>query len=392
MMNKHVLIFVFVVLLLAGSSVGWFLFQQSARLKSLNQDEGSRYSGQIQEQVASPEAEEGSANTSVQVLEDISLAEPDGSTRQISEDDSESWVENTIFTPSLVQDAAGFLVEHYHPPGSPGASEDKGMITMSFKVLNARYGIHFLSLHAADKGIEQARSRVLQYALQPYILERIYALYVQQVLEALSNEAEQARKTFYAPDGEKHQAGLTAGQTAEMFALYAEYFQAVGKLMGILSDDRDILVDVQEYLQAEQEAVHAGYILKKAAHSLAREQNEAEKISADTQEEKDKKDMAAEKYRQALRRREQSKQRILDRIQSRAPELNLATHEIMYIAQWMHRRLIEGEKTDALNAASDLLTDFAGRLQDRAVKIRAGKTEANAQKEEEQSPGALVFE
>jgi hypothetical protein len=359
---KHILIFGVVLFILAGSGVGWFLFEQSAKLRSLNQDPAREYSGQVSEKLVSQAANGTSGNASLEGSGQASNPDAQDAANATTSPDQGSWVEESIIAPYLVQDVARLLVEHYRPANASGGRDTQGSIQISFKILNARYGIDFLNLHAPDKGVKQARSQVLQYALRPNVLERIYAAYAGDVLTALEAEAGDVQKTVYAPDGQMKHVSLTPEQIAEMHFLYAAYFRDVGRLMGVLSNNQVLAKGIETYLQAEQDAVHASYLLKKARQ----EGKEGDKTA------KERRAQAADAYRQALRHRERTKERILDRIQSRAPELDLPVDEIMYVAQWVHRRLMEGERSEALGTASALLQDFARRLEDRSLSVQAG--------------------
>ncbi|WP_027369291.1 hypothetical protein [Desulfovermiculus halophilus] len=359
---KHILIVGVVIFILAGSGAGWFLFEQSAKLRSLNQDPGREYSGQVNEQLVTRAANGTSGNASLEGSGQTSDPDTQDAANATGAQEDRSWVEKSIIAPYLVQDVARLLVEHYRPANASGGGDTQGSLQISFKILNARYGIDFLNLHAPDKGVKQARSQVLQYALRPDVLERIYATYARDVLTTLEAEAEDAEKTVYGPDGQMKHISLTPEQIAEMHSLYAAYFRDVGRLMGVLSNNRALAEDIETYLQAEQDAVHASYLLKKARQ----EGNEGDQTA------KERRTQAADAYRQALRHRERTKERILNRIQSRAPELDLPVDEIMYVAQWVHRRLMEGERSEALGTASALLQDFARRLQDRSRSVQAG--------------------
>jgi hypothetical protein len=376
MIHKHLLICILAVAIFAGSGAGWYLFEQSTKLKRLNHDQERELSGHIRQKVVSNPGQRIENNAS-QVIHELTN-EPDQQDRAASDPESSrsknaSWVEKHIFTPYLVQDVARFLVEHYSPPKSLEAGNDRGSIQISFKIINARYGIDFLSLHSPDKGIKQARSQVLQYTLNPEILEGIYTTYVHEVLDAFQAQALQARKRTYAPNGKKEkEVTLSSEQVAKMFGLYAAYFQDVGSLLSILSHNQSLAEDIQRYLQAEQEAIHAGYLLKQRRYDAWRGVGEERAGNIKMQEEKDRQEQlqAVERYRQALRHREQTKARILGQVQAQAPKLGLPTHEIMYVAQWVHRRLLEGEKSQALDVASDLLQDFARQLNKRSRTIQ----------------------
>lgn len=282
-----------------------------------------------------------------------------------------TWVEKSLFRPHLVQDVAELLVAHYHPPGSPGCPEDAGMIQMSVKTLNARYGIEFLNVHAPETGVKKARSRILKYVLKPPVLQQLYKGYAPKIIDALHSEAVDFSRRSSRGERPREETGLSRDQTAEMFSLYADYFRDVGRVLGLFGRSESMALAVEEFLQAEKEATQASFVLKKRTHAAdsvsgqemqGQGQAKADALLAD-------KEAAANSYRQALRHREKKKERILQHVRAQVPDMGLPNHEILYVAKWVHRRLTAGEDGQALGVAADLLRDFASRMESRAEEI-----------------------
>ncbi|MBS3780916.1 MAG: hypothetical protein KGY41_11025 [Desulfovermiculus sp.] len=364
MMNKHLIVLVLALFVAAGAGTGWFLFQQSSKLKSLNDNQAQHQAEEIRQKVVSEAinstlADNASRNASSDGSIDTRQAEA-VQANQTREEATGSWAQRSFFTSDLVQDVAQLFVEHYHPPHRP---DDRGRVQISFKTLNAQYGMDFLTLHAPQNGVKEVRERVLGYAMRPAVMQSLYGKYAQKVVDALQNQADQASLPRTGSGGEDRGAGLSRTQTAEMFGLYAGYFQDLSRLLSACSDYQNLTEDVQGLLQAEQAAEQAGFLLHKADHAL--EQTGEKNLNRLEQE----KTAAKENYRQALRRREQSKERILQRIQDLAPEMRLPSHEILYVAKWVQRRWTQGQNGEALEVASELLQDFAARLQSRRQQI-----------------------
>ncbi len=367
LMNKHLIIFVFALLVAAGAGAGWFLFQQSTKLKSLNDNQTHYQAEEIRQKVVS----EGINSTLADKVSRNATTEDSVHTRQTEavqanqtrEEATDSWAQKIFFTSELVQDVAQLFVEHYHPPQRP---DDNGRVQISFKILNARYGMDFLNSHAPQNGVKEIRERVLEYAMRPAVMQSLYGKYAQKVVDALQNKADQASPPQAGSGGEDRGTGLSQAQTAEMFGLYAGYFQDLSRLLSAFSDYQNLTEDVQALVQAEQAAEQAGFLLNKADHAL--EHTREKSLNSLKQE----KAAAKENFRQALQRREQSKERILQRIQDLAPKMKLPSHEILYVAKWVQRRWTQDQNGEALRVASDLLQDFAVRLQSRRQQILSG--------------------
>ncbi|MDZ7761968.1 MAG: hypothetical protein U5L00_17155 [Desulfovermiculus sp.] len=361
-MTKHFFIFVFVLLLAAGGGTGWFLFQQSVKLKSLNHDQAHDRTGEIRHKVMSEGINSTAAlNASLDDSAELEKSEHVQAGNQTGQEAADSWAEQFFFTPNLVQDGARFLVEHYHPPQSPN---DKGSVQMSFRIINARYGMDFLTVHTPQNEVKEMRKRLLGYALHPKVLKQLYRNYAGKVVDAWQAEAAQASTQETENDLENGQPRLSRIQTAEMFRLYAQYFQELGRLWEALSHYSGLIEDVQRVLQAEKTAEQASYMLNKKGHALDNAQGQ------ELQTLEQEKAAAKEDYRQALKRREGSKERILEKIQNLVPgKMDLPDHEILYVAKWVQRRGGGDHNGEVLDMVSDLLQDFSARLQSRSRQI-----------------------
>ncbi|MFW6326302.1 MAG: hypothetical protein ACOC0T_06060, partial [Desulfovermiculus sp.] len=67
MLNKHIIILVLAVLIAGGAATGWFLFQQSDKLKSLSRNDVDDHEGEIRQQVVSQDVNGSSVNASREV-------------------------------------------------------------------------------------------------------------------------------------------------------------------------------------------------------------------------------------------------------------------------------------------------------------------------------------
>ena len=368
MISKHFLILGFTLLLAAGVGSGWFLFQQSAKLKDIGTKSGQADQDEVRKRVVN---ETVNATSPQDTLTKPTSEQLEKAVNASEETQSMTWVQRSLFGPHLVQDVAELLVAHYHPPGSPGSPEDAGMIQMSVKILNARYGIQFLNVHAPETGVKKARSRIFEYVLQPPVLQQLYKDYGPKIIDAMHSQAADVSRRPSGAERPREETGLSRDQTAEMFSLYADYFRDVGRVLGLFARSGTMASAVEEFLQAEQNATQAGFVLKKSIYAVNSAsdqdpqgpgQTRADALLAD-------KEAAADSYRQALRHREKKKERILQQVRTEVPDMGLPNHEILYVAKWVRRRLAAGEDGQALGVAADILRDFASRMESRAEAI-----------------------
>ena len=381
--RKKIQFFVLAVLVIIAGCTAWFLFQQSSRFKALDEQRDTEKNASRVHKEKSEFKIVHSANRTDQArLGQEIPAKPSGPGQPAANatlkpgldgEDQErkepSWIKDFVVTSTFVQDLADYLVNHYQPASTVDNPGQEGRISLSFKSLNARYGLELIGLRHSGGTLKKAREEVLGKLMNPDLLREAYHRYAQTFLDTLVSKARQTRKETL--DGEMRP--LSDDQISEMLRLNSAYVQDVGEVLEALNSDPALPKQVGTYLQAEKMAVHANFVLNQERNRYEILLQSGEKDSEDrevarqklNQAESRKKDAAME-YRAALKQREQARQELLDMIDAQAEGVDLEQHEILYISEWVFRRLESGQQGEALQVAAQLLQELADRFSARA--------------------------
>jgi hypothetical protein len=383
--RKKIQFFVFAVVVIIAGFTAWFLFQQSSRFKAL-EDQGreQQEANASKAQQEKPEfkivhsanrteearlKQEAATKPSGQKTADANATlEPD----QAGEDQERkqaSWIKDFVVTSTFIQDLADYVIDHYQPPLTKDNPGEAGTITVSFKSLNARYGLELIGLRHSADNLKKAREEVLGKLMNPDLLREAYERYAQTFVKALVDKARETRNETI--DGDLQT--MTDGQIAEMLRLNSEYVDDVSAVLQVLARDPALTEQVEEYLRAEKKAVHANFVLNQEQNRydvLTQSRGQSDESETVTEQKisqaESRKKKAAENYRNALQKREQARQKLLEMIAAQSSDVDLEQHEILYISEWVFRRLDSGQGSEAIEAASSLLDDLAGRFKARA--------------------------
>ncbi len=380
--RKKIQFFVFAVIVLIVGGTAWYLFQQSSRFKALDdrreQQNASSvqkekpefkivHSGNRTEQTKPSQAAPVQAPGQGQAQANATLS-PDQE-QEVQERKEPSWIKDFVVTSTFVQDLAGYLVKHYQPPATKDNPGQQGRISVSFKSLNARYGLELIGLRHSGGTLKKARQEVLGKLMNPDLLREAYDRYSATFLDTL---VAKARKTEKEPLDGRMQA-LSKEEIAEMLRLNSAYLGDVAGVLESLVSDPALPRQVERYLQAEKAAVHANFVLNQEQNRYDILLQSSEKAAEDREVTRQKidqaesrKDEAARSYRTALQKRELERRELLDMIAVHAGDVSLEQHEILYIAEWVFRRFESGQESGALEVASSLLQDLSARFSARA--------------------------
>ena len=342
--------------LLVALAAAWFLFSQNDEFSA------SRQRGQEKEQL-SPR-EEGTENetaarerrsgrnASKNRTQDKHQANGTNGTPQ----------EQRVVTPAFVLDLADFVVSSYHPEWGLDNPREEGTLRISVRAINARYGTELTGLRHASSVLQEARQEVLARLLKPRILESAYDRYSDSFVQALIRAARESPRRVEGPEGEEREKELSDGDIAKMLRLGSSYLQNVSTVFTTLGENRELNPLIADYLESDNKAVHFNYKLSQIEEKL-REGN-AEEL----QEGREK---IVRRYSQAIAAREDARQMLVQRLRKRAEErIELDVAEILYIAEWVHRRL-QGDagRRSSIMKGGEMLRDLGDKLDRRARSL-----------------------
>jgi len=394
-MEKKIQIAIVLTVLAAAIVAAVYLFTQSRKIEGIDKQGGPTVEdGGNQTTVAAEDRLRGQAQNATRQAEGNQTApsESDNATAEPAEagteepageaaqnktgDRPDTSLARSMVTPRFVDDLADFVLSRYHPPQSVDNPKPQGKTTIDFKSLNARYGLELIGLRTSSSNLRKAREEVLTVVMDPDVLEFLYNQYADSFVDELVATAREVEKPFVSPEGMR---GLETEHIAEMLRLNAEYIGNVAEVFEILGQSKAIPGMVDSYIEAEKEAVHANYILNQKQNELARLEQRLEEAKEDTdrlqlrvKNMQEEKELAALEYKQAIQHREKIRQKLLQTIRNQAGQLDLETHEVLYIAEWVHRRISEGENSPAILVGAEVLDGLAGKLRSRAGALADG--------------------
>ena len=278
-------------------------------------------------------------------------------------------------TPYFIQDLASYVVENYHPAGTVDNTSSEGISSINFKSLNARYGLELIGMRYSSNTLQAARNEILSYIMRPEVLNSLYNLYAEKFITEVVRQARSAEKRFVLSGDKIEKRALKDSQVAEMLRLNSNYVQDVAQIFQIAGKDAHISELVDSYLQAVQDVFDANFnlnrvknryqilIQKTEEQGTKPEEGEIEKV-------RQIKEQAAQKYRNAIRKRESFRQQIIQRVLDNTQGLNLAEHEILTITQWAFRRMDNsGNQKNFILNLSKLLERFSEELYAKARQL-----------------------
>lgn len=374
------------VIVIAAGLVAWYLFTQSNRLKEIQQPPVSKEKNRTVSTKVEPKAGNETARAPANATEGNRTAaagnESGGNATAEKEKKGQEegetyakWLRDKVVTPYFIKDLAEFVVSSYHPAGTVDNRSENGVNAISFKALNARYGLELIGLRHSSQTLQRARDEILDHVMNPKRMQAMYKHYAGSFVQEVVEQAKDTRKEFVTEQGGTAKHSLDAMQIAEMLRLNSQYLQDVAQIFRALSKSSGITGSVRSYLQAEQQSVHANYVLSKARNEYRVLEKKKRRSGSNatlerrlSQAAREKKE-AAKEYRQAIQERETLRNSIIETLRQETGPLELEGHEILYIAEWIYRRVKGEQNSRAIRTASDLIADLSAKFSRKAEEV-----------------------
>ena len=365
---KKVQLGIIALALLLAFAAAWLLFSQNAEFNA------SRQKGQERERT-SPEQEaaarEGSSGSNA-LTGGSSAARSQNATKNRTQERGQAngtTEGRRVVTPAFILDLADFVVSSYHPEWGMDNPREKGTLRISVRAINARYGTELTGLRHSSSALQKARQEVLHHLLNPKILQSAYDLYSDSFVSALIRQARESTRRVEGPEGEVREKELSDADISEMLRLGSSYLQNISTVFITLGENRELDTLIADYLEADNKAVHFNYKLSQIEEKLGEGEEAAQEGEAgEMQEEREK---IVRRYSQAIAAREDARQMLVQQLGERAgQEIELDVAEILYIAEWVHRRL-QGDagRRSSIVKGGELLRDLGGKLERRARSL-----------------------
>ncbi len=263
--------------------------------------------------------------------------------------------EDIIVRQDFVSDVASWLVDGFEP-----TKNGEGTIHVSVQGGNQRYGMTLEGLSWMGDSIAQGRNQVLDYMFTPSMLNALYALYSDRFML----DVDKALDTHLTAE----QQPLTDTQKATMYRQYARQMRG---LSAALKNTLNVN-ELQNKLHIIQTATkvvtgasnqHAEYLF---AYDQARADGEPTRLEVANR----KMHAAGVVYQRTIIQRERAREKLADEIRNNSNAQILDTSTLLFVAEWVERRLQKQREGRAATAqAATLLNDLAERFERAAARI-----------------------
>lgn len=337
----------------------------------------NQYSGQILQKnavVSLPQTDspDNASINATQITGNKSRSTP-AKSNQTGDKESSPVSKEDIITKYFLQDLIEYILEQFYPPQSKNNQNDIAKSNLSFKEVNARYGLQLTGLRYESESLDRARREILNKVLQPQRLNRIFSRYVDEFINKLEKKAEAKEYEFVEKKGEIEKRKLEPAHIREMFRLNSKYLQDVATVFNVLAS-KSVLSDlIRKYLRYERISKYAYMnstaIDKSSQSGQAVTENINGNFSREMQDVENKRKLSPKQYRRVLKNREEFRNKILGAIKMEIPENDIAEHEILDISKWVYRRWEQGINNSAIIEVGSILNNLSQKMAQRAEKI-----------------------
>ncbi|PKN42197.1 MAG: hypothetical protein CVU60_08240 [Deltaproteobacteria bacterium HGW-Deltaproteobacteria-18] len=250
----------------------------------------------------------------------------------------------------FIEDLSHYMVDCYLPGGTKKNPGSEPRFVLNVKSVNIRYGVDFNGLNVDPADTLGARKVIFSHVLKEPVLDFLHAAYTPLFLDSLERALQST--TYTLPSGQM--AVVSEAQRKEMLNLLAARLKTIGKTVSTLARTDSIRLLVTKYLE-DMESVSQAHL------AFWNMQGQEASISA--------KNEASARIKTTIQTREISRQRLLQAIVSASNPQGMDASELIYLAQWVHRRSLEDPNgMGSIAKAGELLVRTAEAVQERALE------------------------
>ena len=297
--------------------------------------------------------------------------------KEVSKQESsfKRWINEYVITPYFIDDLVEFILNSYQPPNTQDNPTNQPKLNVSLRALNARYGLELIGFKVEATSIEKARKKILKKIMDPDLLKAQYEHFIDIFINELIDRAKETNKVF-TEHGKAVKHELNKEQIKELLILLSKYVHDLSDVLSTLSADKNLLSNLEKYLDEEARSMHYNFVLNQILNNynlekqkLARKKSNNTDIEKILEELEKKKNKALKDYEMSIKRRERLRTEIINFIEKKNPELSFNSSEILYICEWVHRRIKEGHSLDTIKQIA-LILDLAGdKMRQKAEEL-----------------------
>lgn len=269
-------------------------------------------------------------------------------------------------------DLAQRLVDRYHPAGSEHNPGDQAVFFLSLSALNRAYGVDMIGLQHAAPSVLEAREEIFDALLRADVIDAAMQAFTAYFQQALIDQALSAKRAFATGENTFVERPLSIQEVAEFLRLASASMRGLAQAVRIYVRSEQSVAHTAAWQNSQLDALAANaryqYAEDLLQQTLTNSPEDGERIQALRLD----RDAASQDILEAIATREHLKGVLLDRFGKDALTRNVFEGDLLYISQWLGRRLAKNpERKDALSVVAVNVQDFADQLLVAAETITA---------------------
>ncbi len=373
MTRKNIQIIAVLIIGVISGFLGGYLFRQSAKLKQVSKPSPPRQPSVIKQIHKNNKVEEKSKIFKKKIvvgsLEKQQVKSKNNSSNGPSISQFKKWLDEYVVTPYFIQDVVSYILDSYEPAMTQENPTDQPRLNLSLKGINARYGLELIGFRVQAPTLEKARKKVLTQIMDTTLLKKQYEHYSQIFINELIEQAGETQKKFLV-NGKIEQRTLNKQEIKDLLMLLSKYISDLSNILQTVSQNQSILEKLQAFLDAEQSSMHENYVLSQIMNKYNLKKSQIhEHNSTGIQELKSlekERQKAIKDYEISIKRREQLRKEIISYILNKNPNIKFSTSEILYVCEWIHRRIQANVSPTDIQEIGNILDQLSEKLQEKA--------------------------
>ncbi|WP_461833994.1 hypothetical protein [Desulfothermus sp.] len=386
MARKNIQIVSVLLIGIVAGFLGGYLFKQSSKLKQVN-----RSLVTAQQNSSSNAKKEFSVEEKGKIFkkdllkelakkgnQNVGKGEGERVKKEVSKSESsfKRWINEYVITPYFIDDLVEFILNSYQPPSTQDNPTNQPKLNISLRALNARYGLELIGLKVDAPSLEKARKKILEKIMDPDLLKAQYERFIDIFINELIDNAKETTKVF-REHGKTLERELNKDQIKTLLILLSNYVQDLSNVLTTISTERSLLTNLENYLKEEARSTHYNFVLNQIInnYNLAKQKLTVKQGDSASREKKvlaeleKKKNKALKDYELSIKRRERLRTEIISFIEKKNPKLSFNSSEILYICEWVHRRIKEGQSLEKIKQIALILELAADKMRQKAEEL-----------------------
>ena len=268
----------------------------------------------------------------------------------------------------FLKNAARFVVSQYVPAQAADGGTTPSL-ELTFRTLNTRYGIDLQGVTYSSDSVRNGRTEVLSALFQPQVITATRHFLGDRFAQQLVEVGLETEKRFGRGQEKPVTRAMNRSEVGDLMQRLGDRLRQWGAVAGVFSRQPDLFAKVESFQQAEQAVFQANFTLDKV--SVRYERASQSNGDVDLDKLRQELEQAGAAYKAAIAKRESIRRTLVDSLRQALPESSMREADLLYLAQWLHRRRAEGlAKDTVLQTLGEALQDYGRDLVQRGGELQ----------------------